>query len=125
MIARTPYAQMLGIQSMAAEPSTVALMMPATSQLEGRSGFLYGGVIASLLELACLEALALVPGETARRPKPINMSFDFLRGGLMVDSYAQARLSRIGRRVVNADAICWQTDRERPIATGRMHLLLD
>lgn len=125
MIDRTPYAQMLGIQSMAAEPGTVRLMMPASSQLEGRTGFLYGGVIASLLELACLEALALGPVETARRPKPINMSFDFLRGGLMVDSYAQARLSRIGRRVVNADAICWQRDRERPIATGRMHLLLD
>ena len=125
MIARTPYAQMLGIVSIASEPGTVTLMMPSTSDLEGREGFLYGGVIASLLELACLEAIMQEPSVVAPRPKPINMSFDFLRGGLLVDSYAQARLSRIGRRVVNADAICWQSDREKPIANGHMHLLLD
>lgn len=125
MIARTPYAQMLGIVSIASEPGTVTLMMPSTSHLEGREGFLYGGVIASLLELACLEAIMQERGEAAPRPKPINMSFDFLRGGLLIDSYAQARLSRIGRRVVNADAVCWQADREKPIASGRMHLLLD
>jgi uncharacterized protein (TIGR00369 family) len=123
MIARTPYAQMLGIRSVAAENRAVTLMMPATPSLEGRTGFLYGGVIGSLLELACLEAVAQERREPW--PKPINMSFDFLRGGLMIDSYAQARLVRVGRRVVNAEAICWQTDREKPIATGRMHLLLD
>ncbi|NWK96140.1 PaaI family thioesterase [Sphingobium lactosutens] len=124
MIARTPYAQMLGIESMAAEPGMVALRMPATAQLEGRPGFLYGGVIASLLELACLDAIAQDRGDAAGRPKPINMSFDFLRGGLMIDSFAEARLSRVGRRIVHADAICWQADRNRPMATGRMHLLL-
>lgn len=125
MIARTPYAQMLGIVSIASEPGTVTLMMPSTPHLEGREGFLYGGVIASLLELACLEAIMQEPSVVAPRPKPINMSFDFLRGGLLIDSYAQARLSRIGRRVVNADAVCWQADREKPIANGHMHLLLD
>ena len=124
MIVRTPYAQMLGIQAVALEPDMVTLMMPATPQLEGRQGFLYGGVIASLLELACLEAVGQERGDALPWPKPINMSFDFLRGGLMVTSYAQARLSRVGRQVVNADALCWQTDRDRPIATGRMHLLV-
>lgn len=125
MIAHTPYARMLGIASCACEPGTVALMMPATPQLEGRPGFLYGGVIASLLELACLEAIGQERGGIEPRPKPINIAFDFLRGGQMIDSFAQARLSRVGRRVVNADAICWQTDRNKPIATARMHLLLD
>ena len=123
MIARTPYAQMLGIQSVATDEGAVTLMMPATPSLEGRTGFLYGGVIASLLELACLEAVAQERQEPW--PKPINMSFDFLRGGLMIDSYAQARLVRVGHKIVNANAICWQGDRDKPIATGRMHLLLD
>lgn len=125
MITDTPYAQLLGIRSIVAEPGAVGLMMPATPELEGRQGFLYGGVIASLLELACLEAITRERDAAAPRPKPINMSFDFMRGGLMVDSYAQARLRRIGRRVANVDAICWQMDRDKPIASGRMHLLLD
>jgi uncharacterized protein (TIGR00369 family) len=123
MIVRTPYAQMLGIRTIAGDEGAVTMMMPAAATLEGRTGFLYGGVIASLLELACLEAVAQERREPW--PKPINMSFDFLRGGRMIDSFAQARLVRVGRRVVNADAICWQADRDKPIATGRMHLLLD
>ena len=121
MIGRTPYARMLGIEVIAADPDTVALRMAARPELEGRQGFLYGGVIASLLELACLEAIAQrwrVPW-----PKPVNISFDFLRGGLMIDSFAEARISRAGRNVINVDAIGWQADREKPIATARMHLL--
>lgn len=125
MISGTPYAQMLGISSLITEAGLVRLMMPATPELEGRAGFLYGGVIASLLELACLEAVRQEGVKVETRPKPINISVEFLRGGLMTDSYAEARLSRVGRRIVNADAICWQGDREKPIATGRMHLLLD
>lgn len=123
MIGSTPYARMLGVESLPAEPDMVLLRMPARPDLEGRPDFLYGGVIASLLELACLEAIARQLG--APWPRPINMSFDFLRGGRMVESFAQARLSRVGRRVVNVDAMCWQTDRDQPIATGRMHLLID
>jgi len=124
MIIHTPYAQMLGVRGLIAEPGKVALMMPATPQMEGREGFLYGGVIASLLELACLEAIIQERGKAGPRPKPVNISIDFLRGGRMVDSYVEARLGRIGRHVANADAVCWQGDREKPIATGRMHLLL-
>ena len=123
MIVHAPYARMLGIRTVAGEAGAATLMMPAAPSLEGRAGFLYGGVIASLLELACLEAVARESGHP--RPKPINMSFDFLRGGMMIDSYAQARLVRVGRQVVNVDAICWQTDREKPVAIGRMHLFLD
>ena len=123
MIVRTPYAEMLGICSVTLDGDATVLVMPAVPSLEGRSGFLYGGVIASLLELACLEAAAQERKEAW--PRPINISFDFLRGGRMIDSYAQARIIRVGRRVLNADAICWQTDRNKPIATGRMHLLLN
>lgn len=47
MIVRTPYAQMLGIRSVALDGESAVLMMPAAPSLEGRSGFLYGGVIAS------------------------------------------------------------------------------
>ncbi|WP_150291424.1 PaaI family thioesterase [Sphingobium estronivorans] len=121
MIAETPYAQMLGICSLDAG----VLMMPVSPDLEGRPGFLYGGVIASLLELACLEAVALELGGVDRRPRPVNISFDFLRGGEMADSFAQAQIVRIGKRIVNATALCWQGDRDKPIATARMHLMLD
>lgn len=125
MIETTPYGRMLGIRKIETAQGTSALMLPAAPELEGRQGFLYGGVIASLLELACLAALSRELGDIQRRPKPINLSLDFLRGGLMVDTFAEARIIRLGKRVANADVICWQADREKPIASGRVHLLLD
>lgn len=124
MIATTPYARLLGIREIADEAGDVYLMMPVSEKLEGREGFLYGGVIASLLELACLDAIGFDLGGSGRHPKPINMTFDFLRGGQMLDTFARARIIREGRRVINADAVCWQADAKKPIATGRMHILL-
>lgn len=124
MIARSPYAQLLGLRETEVDVGSVGLVMPASPELEGRKGFLYGGAIASLLELACLQVIGQELADPARRPKPINMTFDFLRGGRMIDTYALARIVRVGRRIVNADALCWQADKEKPIATGRMHVLL-
>ncbi|EQB13604.1 PaaI family thioesterase [Novosphingobium lindaniclasticum] len=123
MIERAPYAQLLGVCEWTDADGNVGLAMPASPALEGRQGFLYGGVIGSLLELACLAALAGEGEAKEERPRPINITIDFLRGGLMVESYAQARIVRLGKRVVNVDAFCWQTDRDNPIATGRMHIL--
>ncbi|WP_313808620.1 PaaI family thioesterase [Sphingobium sp.] len=124
MIDATPYGRMLGMKVMVAAPGTAALMLPAGPALEGRPDFLYGGVIASLLEMACLALVAQELGDVRRRIKPINMSLDFLRGGLMADSYAEARIIRMGKHIANVDAVCWQDDREKPIASGRVHLLL-
>ncbi len=123
MIERAPYAQMLGVREWTDEAGNPGLFMPAVPALEGRQGFLYGGVIGSLLELACLAALSGAQDVPDERPRPINITIDFLRGGLMIDTYAQARIVRLGKRVVNVDAACWQSDRDSPIATGRMHLL--
>ncbi len=124
MIEATPFGRMLGIDKLPAREGTSLLVLPAGPRLEGRPGFLYGGVIASLIELACVEAVLEEIGTGAVRPKPINMALDFLRGGLLVETFAEASLVRIGKRIVNASALCWQEDRARPIATARMHIAL-
>ena len=83
-------------------------------------------MIAGLLELACYEALTNEFRDVEMpRIKPINVAVDYLRGGVMTDTHAVAQVVRIGKRVANASAVCWQDDRSKPIATARMHLLLD
>jgi uncharacterized protein (TIGR00369 family) len=126
MRALPPYGKLLGISSVDDAPEPGTLLMPAISTLRGRPGFLHGGVIAGLLELACYEALHIELGDTEGvKIKPINVSVDFLRGGLMTDTFAVAKIVRIGQRIANAAAEVWQDDRGRLIATARMHLLLD
>lgn len=120
-----PYAEMIGARRDTSDGEPV-LTVSWQHEIEGRPGFVHGGVIAGLLEMACYEALndefrdGILP-----RIKPINIAVDYLRGGLMIETHAVARIVRIGKRVANATALCWQDDRSKPIATARMHLLLD
>ena len=99
--------------------------MPFREEVVGRPGFLHGGAIAGLLEFAALgtlyDALREEDGVSA---KPINVSVDFMRGGTDTETYAAAVITRLGRRVANVEAHCWQEDRAKPIAAARMNLLL-
>lgn len=121
-----PYAALIGAQADRSgnEPILTVNWRP---EIEGRPGFVHGGVIAGLLEMACYEALhaELRDADSAPRLKPINVAVDYLRGGVRADTHAVAHIVRIGKRVANATALCWQDDRSKPIATARMHILLD
>jgi len=120
-----PYAEMIGARrnDTTGEPM---LSLSWRTTIQGRVGFIHGGVIAGLLEMACYEALTREFRDAAPpRFKPINVAIDYLRGGLMIDTHAVAQVIRIGKRVANASAFCWQDDRSKPIATARMHLMLD
>jgi uncharacterized protein (TIGR00369 family) len=91
----------------------------------GRPGYLHGGAIAGLLEFAALgalyEALGSREGVTV---KPINVTVDFMRGGVEHGTYAAAIVTRLGNRVANVEAHAWQQDRDKPIAAAHMNLLL-
>jgi uncharacterized protein (TIGR00369 family) len=118
-----PYATLLGLRSERGGDGGVIWAMPFREEVVGRPGFLHGGAIAGLLEFAALGTLydALGAGSTAR---PINVSVDFMRGGVDHDTYAAATITRLGNRVANVEAHAWQQDRDKPIAAARMNLLL-
>lgn len=120
-----PYAEVIGARCNQATGEPI-LTIPWRLEIQGRPGFIHGGVIAGLLEMACYEAINREFDEGDHpRIKPINVAVDYLRGGLMIDTHAVAQIVRVGKRVANASAVCWQDDRTKPIATARMHLLLD
>src|SRR3954447_20947175 len=118
-----PYAALLGLRTERGEDGELLWVMPFREEVVGRPGFLHGGAIAGLLEFAALGAVydALETGATA---KPINVSVDFLRGGLDHDTWAAAIVTRLGKRVANVEAHAWQQDRARPIAGARMNLMV-
>jgi acyl-coenzyme A thioesterase PaaI-like protein len=47
-----------------------------------------------------------------------------MRGGIGHDTYAAARVTRLGKRVANVEAHAWQLDRTKPIAAAQMNILL-
>jgi uncharacterized protein (TIGR00369 family) len=118
-----PYANTLGI-----EPVEIAgellYRMPFADVVLGRPGFLHGGAIAGLLELAAMGAVLREMDDEAASVKPINMSVNFMRGGTDQDTFAAATITRIGSRVANVEAHAWQQDRARPIASAQLNLLV-
>lgn len=122
-----PYAAKLGIAIDHAESTGApVLIMPFADGLTGRPGFLHGGAIGGLLEMAALSALRAeldAAGDDAVI-KPITVTVDYRRGGRTVDTYASGSISRLGSRIANLEAVAWQDDRARPVASARMNVLL-
>jgi uncharacterized protein (TIGR00369 family) len=124
MDALPPYARLLGLSTVRGEGGELLWIMPFRDEVIGRPGFLHGGAIAGLLEFAAIGTLmeALDGEEVA--VKPINVSVQFMRGGTARETFASATITRLGARVANVEAHCWQQDRASPIASAQMNVLL-
>jgi len=120
-----PYADLLGISVERGEDSGPVLLMPFADDVVGRPGFLHGGAIAGLLEMAAIAALhEALESEGGGRIKPVSVTVDFMRGGRDKPTRAAGTVTRLGTRVANVEASAWQDDRSRPIAAARMNYLL-
>lgn len=120
-----PYAETLGLTIDGWSDGAPVLMMPWAAGVMGRPGFLHGGAIGGLLEMAAFTAL-YARFETDERPrlKPITVTVDFMRGGREAETRAVGIITRLGTRIANVEAVAWQDDRAKPIAVARMNLLL-
>ena len=120
-----PYAELLGLSVAGDEAGAPLLLMPFGVGVMGRPGFLHGGAIGGLLEMAAFTALyARFPDEERPRIKPITVTVDYMRGGREADTFAIGTIARLGTRVANLEAVAWQDDRAKPIAVARMNVLL-
>ncbi len=119
-----PYAGLLGLRAERGDAGELTFVMPFGEPVIGRPGYLHGGAIAGLLEFAALGTLYEALGSTEATVKPINVTVDFMRGGVDHDTFAAAEITRLGARVANVEAHAWQADRTKPIATARMNLLI-
>jgi len=122
----TAYAKSIGITVHDVEDGVPVLSFEFSGDVEGRPNHLHGGATSGLLETA---GYALLREELARldrnhRLKPINITMQFLNAGKMRTTYAKARIVKLGRRNANISVEAWQDDRERPIATAIMNILM-
>ena len=123
-LARIPYAGFLGVRG-EVRGDELTLILPFAEHLIGNPLLpaLHGGVVGALMELTALMQLALT-SKSSRYPKSIDVNIDYLRSGKSVDTYARARVIRIGRRVANVHVEAWQSERTQPIAALHGHFLL-
>ena len=119
-----PYAQLLRLRT-EVDDGRLRFVMPFHDDVIGRPGFLHGGAIAGLLEFAAFTALSQELGEEGVAMKPVTVTVDYMRGGIPRDTYAEAVIERLGKRLANVEAFAWQNERARPIAAARINFLLE
>ena len=124
-----PYAGILGLTVERGPDGAPELIMPFSNDVLGRPGFVHGGALGGLLEMAAVAALdhalsGAGEGGGGGRIKPINLTVDFMRGGRERPTRARGIDSRLGARVANVDAVAWQDDPDRPVARGRLTYLI-
>ena len=119
-----PYSELLGLTEEAGDDAPT-LVMAFGAHVIGRPGFLHGGAIGGLLEMAAVAALEqALAAEGGGRIKPINLTVDYMRGGRDKPTRAKGTVTRLGKRVANVEAVAWQDQRERPIAAARINYLI-
>ena len=124
--ALTAYARSLGIEVSDYEDDVPVLTVGFGPVIEGRPGAFHGGATSGLLETAGYAALRARLASDDRDPqlKPINITVQFLSAGKQKTTYAKGRITRLGRRNANVSVEAWQDDRDRPIATAIMNVLM-
>lgn len=121
------YARSLGIASTGREEGGMpVLTVDFGPSVEGRPQHFHGGATAGLLENAGYAALRTALLQAGRDPqlKPINITVQYLAAGKSQASFAVGRITRLGRRNANVAVEAWQDDRDRPIATAVMNILM-
>jgi acyl-coenzyme A thioesterase PaaI-like protein len=125
MIESTPYADLLGLRFEQGPGGLPLVVLPWHENVMGRPMYLHGGAIAGLLEFAAFATLTHATGIALPQLKPITVTVDYLVGGKARDTFAEARIERLGSNVANVEAVAWQEGRETPIASARINFLLD
>jgi uncharacterized protein (TIGR00369 family) len=122
--ALVPYAEAVGLDAFFDDQGLVTVLRHRDDNVG--NPFLpavHGGVVGALLEHAAILHL-LAETEVAVVPKIINLSIDYLRPCLTLDTFARGRVIKQGRRIANVRVEAWQDSPERPVAAAHAHFLL-
>ena len=120
-----PYTRLLQMQRVkTAIENKWLYYMPPSRSLIGNPTLpaIHGGAIAGFMESAAMMHLLMkTTGENI--PKVIDLNIDYIRAGLLKDTYAQCKIKRFGSKLIFMEVQAWQDDETRPIAKARLQVL--
>lgn len=124
-IVSSPYARTMDFSVEHDDQGRPVVAMPYSIRVRGRPGFVHGGALAGLLETTAYATLADALGEQDRpQIKPVNVTISYMRGAVEATTYARATIERLGKRIVNVEAIAWQDDPAKPVAVAQLNIML-
>lgn len=124
VIDNIPYMKFLGL-TVSADENGPIVTMPGSEHIIGNPVLpaIHGGVVGAMLESTAIMHLIWAQ-ESRQVPKIVNLTIDYLRSARVVDTHAQATITKHGRRIANIRIEAWQADRAKPVAAAHAHFLL-
>ena len=123
VIQAMPYAALIGMTCIPIGDSLIFKLPPSEDNIGNPIlPALHGGVIAGFMEMSA--SLHAILTEHTSIPKVVDFSIDYLSPGRLKETYAECQIIRQGKQILNVSVICWQTTKKKPVATARVHLLL-
>lgn len=121
-----PYARELGMELDHFVDGVPVFTCPYNDNIIGRPGFFHGGALSGIMEFSAIAALEsqIFQSDKKIRIKPVNITINFMRGARNETVYAMGKITRLGRRVANVEAMAWQSDKNKPVAQVTMNFML-
>ena len=145
LVEKIPFCKTLGIQ-MDYLGNEITSHLPFKKDFIGNPAIpaLHGGVIGSFLEITAIIQLSwsiflekkddeinanyssLDVEETILQvmPKTIDITIDYLNSGRPIESFARAKVNKIGRRYASVTVKTWQEEFNKPFAMASGHFLV-
>jgi len=84
-----------------------------------RQGFWHGGILAAIAD-----AVGGLAGFTTFKSandkiNTIDMRIDYLTPAILEDIHVSVKLIKVGKRIINADVVLYQSDINKPVAVAR------
>ena len=145
LVEQIPFCKTLGIK-LDCLGNEITAHLPFKKDFIGNPAIpaLHGGIIGSFLEITAIIQLSwaiflerkddqikfkkssLEVQETIlqRIPKTIDITIDYLNSGRPVESFARAKINKIGRRYASVSVKSWQDEPNKPFAMASGHFLV-
>jgi len=121
-----PQAIALGIRTLSVEPGVAVLTAPYRPELIGDpdTGVIAGGVVTTLLDHACGQAVYMALGEPTSIAT-LDLRIDYMRAAEPgLDIFARAHCYKLTKRIAFVRATAYDRDADDPVATAQAAFML-
>ena len=145
LVEKIPFCKTLGIK-LDCLGNEITAHLPFKKDFIGNPAIpaLHGGIIGSFLEITAIiqlswaiflerkddqiklkkSSLEVQDTILQRIPKTIDITIDYLNSGRPVESFARAKINKIGRRYASVSVKSWQDEPNKPFAMASGHFLV-
>ncbi len=116
-----PANKMIGMKVLSISVGKVEIKVPFKDEFIGdyRQGFWHGGILASIADAAGGLAGFTTLGSPTDKINTIDMHINYLTPAVKSDILIEVNLIKVGKRILNADVVMYQTDKNSPVAVAR------